>query len=111
MFRHIKFLRGIFLKLNVLLVVKSDNVFKSCPCCFLDHHDALFLLLEFEFRPIEDILEMITVQGQDDLVCVQGGYQPVLLVHHLELDVARDGGGGGEESGEDGPIKIVNNHC
>ena len=54
---------------------------------------------------------MVAVQPKDELVCLEGGHQPVLLVHHLELDVARDGGGGGEESGEDGPIKIVNNHC
>ena len=50
---------------------------------------------------------MIAVQGKDDPVRIQGGHQPILLVHHLELEVAGDGRGGGEESGEDGPIKIV----
>ena len=56
---------------------------------------------------------MITVQTKDELVSLEDGDQPVLLVHHLELDVAGDGRGGGEESGEDGPIKIqrVTNHC
>ena len=49
---------------------------------------------------------MITVQTKDELVRLKDGHQPILLVHHLELDVAEDGGGGGEEGGEDGPIKI-----
>ena len=53
---------------------------------------------------------MITVQTKDELVRLKGGDQPVLLVHHLELDVAGDGGRGGEESGEGGPIKIATNH-
>ena len=49
---------------------------------------------------------MITVQTKDELVRLEDGHQPVLLVHHLELDVGGDGGGGGEQSGEAGPIKI-----
>ena len=63
--------------------------------------------------PIEGICKMFAMQGKNHLVRLQGGLLLVLLVHHLEGDVAGDGGGGGEELGDDGPVNVgrASNHC
>ena len=48
---------------------------------------------------------MITVQGKDHLVRLHGGVL-ILLVHHLEGDIAGDRGGRGKKSGHDGPVDV-----
>ena len=56
---------------------------------------------------------MVAMQGKNHLVRLQGGLLLVLLVQHLEGDVAGDGGGGGKELGDDGPVDVgrVSSHC
>ena len=49
---------------------------------------------------------MVAMQGKNHLVRLQGGLLLVLLVNHLEGDVAGDGRGGGEELGDDGPVDL-----
>ena len=49
---------------------------------------------------------MFAMQGKNHLVRLQGGLLLVLLVHHLEGDVAWNGGGGGQELGDDGPVDV-----
>ena len=63
--------------------------------------------------PIKGICKMVAMQGKNHLVRLQGGLLLVLLVHHLEGDVAGDGGGGGQELGDDGPVDVgrASNHC
>ena len=43
------------------------------------------------------------MQAEDDLVHLKGGDHLLLGVHHLELDVARDGVGQVEEGGDGRP--------
>ena len=49
---------------------------------------------------------MITMQGKDHLVCLQGGLLLILLVQHLEGDIAGDRGGRGKKGGDDGPVDV-----
>ena len=63
----------------------------------LDLHNIVLILLEEGSGPEEGILEVFAVEGEDDLVRVQGGNHLVLLIHHVEFDIGRDWGGGGEE--------------
>ena len=44
----IEFLQGLFLKLDVLLLIKAQKVFKGFLGCILDHDYAFFLLLELD---------------------------------------------------------------
>ena len=46
------------------------------------------------------------MQAEDDLVRLKGGDHLLLGVHHLELDVARDGVGQVEEGGDGRPVHV-----
>ena len=96
----------LLLELNFLLIVEAQEVLKSLPCCVFDHHHIFHVLLEKSSGAKEDVLEVVTVEGDDDLVSLEGGDHLVLLVDHIELDVARDGGGGAQQAGEVRPVKV-----
>ena len=64
----IELFQGLALKVNLLLVVESQEVFKSLFCCILDHNIALLLFFEIDSRPKEGVLEVVAVQGEDEPV-------------------------------------------
>ena len=68
---------------------KCHTLLKSLPCCVFDHHHIFHVLLEKSSGAKEDVLEVVAVEGDDDLVSLEGGDHLVLLVDHIELDVAR----------------------